>query len=104
MPGQEATESLLRHAVLSRWLEARRAAIECLKSRLPQDYVPILLAGLAMPVESDVDIAGSFNGLGVEINRSVRKFADRPASSLQSAAAMPKSGARGPASCPSPTP
>ncbi|MEX0611757.1 MAG: polymorphic toxin-type HINT domain-containing protein [Pirellulales bacterium] len=52
MPEPAATESLVRHAVFSPAKDVRTAAIEKLKSRPQLEYVPLLLSGLAMPIES----------------------------------------------------
>lgn len=62
MPEQAATESLVRHAVLSAIPEARAAAIERLKPRPQHDYVPHLLSGLAMPIESLFNVITDSDG------------------------------------------
>jgi hypothetical protein len=52
---QEATESLVRHAVFSEFEPVRAAACEALKRRSKYNYIPMLLAGLVAPVEVTVD-------------------------------------------------
>jgi hypothetical protein len=59
---QPATDSLVRHAVLSPGNKARALATEKLKSRDQHDYVPMLLGGLAMPIESSFNVATDVNG------------------------------------------
>jgi hypothetical protein len=49
--GQAATDSLIRHAVLSDHDKVREAAADELRSRSPYSYVPALLANLQAPVE-----------------------------------------------------
>jgi hypothetical protein len=58
MPQQEATESLVRHAVVSRWTSVSESACEQLKPRDLYSYVPALLSGMAMPIELNVGIHG----------------------------------------------
>ena len=62
MPEQSATESLVRHAVFSYGNKARNSAIEKLKARPQTDYVPMLLSGLAMPLESSFNIRPNPDG------------------------------------------
>ncbi len=62
MPDQASTESLVRYAVLSPGNKARNSAIEKLKSRDQHDYVPILLSGLAMQIESSFSVATDPDG------------------------------------------
>jgi len=62
MPGQAATNSLLRHAVLSPVGDVRTAATAALKQRSPHDYVPQLLASLSMPIESSFRVATGSDG------------------------------------------
>jgi hypothetical protein len=57
-----STESLVRHAVLATNSAVRSSAIEKLKDRPPHDYVPILLSGLAMPVESSFSVHTAADG------------------------------------------
>ena len=52
MVEQPATESLLRHGVLSTYADVRRDASELLHDRPLHDFVPLLLEGLAAPIES----------------------------------------------------
>jgi hypothetical protein len=59
---QAATESLVRHAVLSANPAVRSSAIEKLHDRPLHDYVPILLSGLAMPVESSFSVRTARDG------------------------------------------
>ena len=56
MPEPAATESLVRHAVFSPVADLRTAAIEKLKPRPQHDFVPLLLSGLTMPVESSFQV------------------------------------------------
>lgn len=53
MKQQAATESLVRHAVLSAWEEVREAAAKALHDRSIYSYAPLLLAGLQAPIEVD---------------------------------------------------
>ncbi len=62
MADQAATDSLVRHAVFSPGNKARALAIEELKPREQNSYVPMLLAGLAMPIESSFHVATDVNG------------------------------------------
>ncbi|HEX5470674.1 MAG TPA: polymorphic toxin-type HINT domain-containing protein [Lacipirellulaceae bacterium] len=55
-PGQASTDSLARHAVFAPADNVRTSAIEKLKSRDRNDYLPMLLAGLGMPLESSFRI------------------------------------------------
>lgn len=59
MPQHEATVSLARHAVLSPHPEVRNAAIYELENRPLHDYVPLLLAELAVPIESSFRVVAS---------------------------------------------
>lgn len=61
-PGQAATGSLLRHAVLSPLKSVREASITALKKRPPHDYVPQLLGALAMPIESSYSVVTDNDG------------------------------------------
>jgi Pretoxin HINT domain len=62
MPAQDATESIVRHAVFSPGNKARNSAIERLKLRPETDYVPMLLSGLAMPIESSFSVVTDSEG------------------------------------------
>lgn len=62
MPQQAATQSIVRHAVLSPGNKAKSAAIAELKKRDQHDYVPMLLAGLAMPIESSYHVQTAADG------------------------------------------
>jgi hypothetical protein len=53
IPQQRATYSLVLHSVRLRQSEARAAAANELKKRPLHDFVPILLAGLANPIQFD---------------------------------------------------
>jgi hypothetical protein len=67
MPDQKATESLTRHGVLAESATVREAAAELLHDRPLHDFVPLLLEGLAAPIEStyrrEVDPDGSVHYL-----------------------------------------
>ncbi|HEV2968361.1 MAG TPA: polymorphic toxin-type HINT domain-containing protein [Pirellulales bacterium] len=70
LPPQRATYSLVEHAVMARQSEVRSAATDQLKARSLYDFVPILLAGLANPIE--FDYATSFDhNLGLSASRAV---------------------------------
>ncbi len=56
MPEHDATLSMVRHAVWSPSEDVRETAIESIKKRPQHDYVPILLSGLAMPIESSFQV------------------------------------------------
>jgi hypothetical protein len=62
MPEHAATESLVRHAVLSPISDVRASASNALKQRLPHDYLPLLLDSLDMPIESSFKITASEDG------------------------------------------
>jgi hypothetical protein len=62
MPGQDATESLLRHAVIAPVGSVRESAVAALKKRPPHDYLPQLLASLSMPIESSFRVATDSDG------------------------------------------
>ena len=62
MPGQTATKSLIRHAVVAPVRSVRAAAVAALKKRPPHDYVPLLLAALSMPIESSFRVATDADG------------------------------------------
>lgn len=57
MPSQEATESLIRHAFDSPVASVRESAVSALGERPPNDFVPMLLDALAMPIESSFRVA-----------------------------------------------
>jgi hypothetical protein len=52
MDEQAATESLVRHAVLSSFGAVRRESGDLLQNRPQHDFVPLLLEGLVAPIES----------------------------------------------------
>ncbi len=52
----EATQALVRYAVLSEYSLARDAAIAALKERPQAEYVPLLLSGLVAPLKSRFQI------------------------------------------------
>lgn len=58
----EATEALVRFAVVSPWENVREAAIGELKQRPLHDYAPLLLAGLAAPIRSQWSVQRDPNG------------------------------------------
>jgi len=62
MPAIAATESLVRYAVFSPVTDVRKAAIENLNPRPQHDYVPLLLSGLAMPIESSFQVKTEADG------------------------------------------
>ncbi|HEX3599374.1 MAG TPA: polymorphic toxin-type HINT domain-containing protein [Lacipirellulaceae bacterium] len=62
IPTQVATESILRHAVLAPAKKVRALAIEKLKARPQNNYVPLLLSGLAMPIESTYNVVTDAGG------------------------------------------
>lgn len=67
---QRATYSLMQQAVLGKTAEVRKAASAELKKRPLHDFVPVLLAGLANPIQFDYSM--SFDpSLGVAIYRAV---------------------------------
>jgi hypothetical protein len=57
-----ATQSLVRHAVFSPIGEVRASATEKLKPRPQHEYVPLLLGGLAMPIESSFQVRTDAGG------------------------------------------
>lgn len=61
-PYQAATQSIVRHAVLSPGNKVKKAAIAELKKRDQHEYVPMLLAGLAMPIESSYQVMTDLDG------------------------------------------
>ena len=56
MQDYRASQSLARHAVLSKWEEVRKVSAEKLAQRPLHDFVPMLLAGLAMPVQTRYEV------------------------------------------------
>lgn len=54
-PNQQATESLVRHAVFSEFAAVRVAAAEALKKRPKYNYIPMLIAGLVAPLEIEIE-------------------------------------------------
>jgi hypothetical protein len=62
MPGQRATNALVRHSIAAQVRSVREAAIAALKQRPPHDYVPMLLAALSMPIESSFRVATDADG------------------------------------------
>ena len=57
-----ATMSLMRHAVLSPFVEVRKAAIDQLASRPLHDFVPTLMGQLKSPVESSYSVVPLYDG------------------------------------------
>ena len=70
IPAQRATLSLVGHAVFPPQAEVREAATLELKKRQLHDFVPILLAGLANPIELRQSVSfagdGSFSSIAYE--------------------------------------
>ncbi len=62
MQGQSAAESLTRHAVFSPAAKVRASAIAQLKPRDQHDFVPMLLGGLGMPIESTYSLTTGPDG------------------------------------------
>jgi hypothetical protein len=57
-----ATESLVRFAILHDQQRVRQAAADALKTREPHSFVPLLLAGLALPIQYDAKIVENERG------------------------------------------
>lgn len=62
MPQHDATLNLLELAVFSRIPEVRQVAAEALKPRPTTDYVPLLMAALEAPIESEIDVIAAPDG------------------------------------------
>jgi hypothetical protein len=62
MSEQPATEALVRQAVFSQFAEIRTQTIDELKKRPLYDYVPMLLDGLELPVQSSYHVEASSDG------------------------------------------
>jgi hypothetical protein len=62
MKQQQATDSLVRHAVLARHEEVRKAAAEALKERDLFTYVPLLLGGMNTPIEVNFQFFNNASG------------------------------------------
>jgi len=62
MPDQAATESLVRHAIVPPGNKVRALATAKLKLRAQADYVPLLLSGLGMPIESSFSVTTDTGG------------------------------------------
>ncbi len=62
MSDHAATQSLVRHAVLSRFPEVRGEAADRLRDRPRHDVVPLLLDGLAAPIESSFRVVADDDG------------------------------------------
>jgi hypothetical protein len=62
VPNQAATQSLVRHALFAEVASVKSAAVDALKRRPMHDYVPLLLSGLAMPIESSFRVATDSDG------------------------------------------
>jgi hypothetical protein len=56
MPQQEATVSLVRHAVDSPWSSVGDAAVQTLQRRPLHDYAPLLLQRLVSPIQSQFSL------------------------------------------------
>ncbi|MGI9457114.1 MAG: polymorphic toxin-type HINT domain-containing protein, partial [Aeoliella sp.] len=63
MPTHEATQSLVRFALLPRQTSLRVAATDHLAQRPKHEYMPLLLVRLASPIETHFDIRRSQTGL-----------------------------------------
>lgn len=61
-PEYEATQTLVRYAVLSRWSNVRNAAIRELGRRPMHEYVPLLLDGLVSPIATQWQIVDAPDG------------------------------------------
>jgi hypothetical protein len=57
LPAQRATYSLTLQAVLARQSEVQQAAMDALKMRPLHDFVPVLLAGLANPIQFEYSLS-----------------------------------------------
>jgi hypothetical protein len=62
MSDHAATESLVRHAVLSPYAAVRSSAAERLRYRTLHDFVPALLDSLASPIESSFRVVTASDG------------------------------------------
>jgi hypothetical protein len=62
MQGSAATQSLARHAVFGHSDKVRTSAIEKLKPRDQHDYVPMLMGGLGMPIETTYSLTTGPDG------------------------------------------
>ena len=62
MPAPAASVSLARHAVFSLVPDVRSSAINGLKTRPSHEYVPLLLGGLSMPIESSFSVTTDSDG------------------------------------------
>lgn len=76
LPEQAATESIVRHAVLAPGDKPRSLAIAELKKRDQHNYVPMLLAGLTMPIESSYQISTAPDGAVFYHHSLYREAAD----------------------------
>ena len=62
MPEQQATEALMRQAVWSPFANIRDQATDELKKRPLYDYVPMLLDGMALPIQSSYTVDAADDG------------------------------------------
>lgn len=62
MSQHDATLNLLELSVFSSIPEVRQVAAEALKSRPTTDYVPLLMAALEAPIESEIDVIAAPDG------------------------------------------
>ena len=53
-----ATDSLLRHALLSKWEDVRLAACQQLRGQSPVGYVPKMINALTVPAETRFEVVG----------------------------------------------
>ena len=59
-----ATDSLLRHALLSKWEDVRLAACEQLRGQSPAGYVPKLIEALTTPAETRFEVGATATRCG----------------------------------------
>ena len=71
MPGQEATDALLRQAMLTKNEDVGLAACEQLKTRSMYGYVPKLLAALSTPIETKFEVLR--DGEGVRFRETIQR-------------------------------
>jgi hypothetical protein len=99
MTGQEGTQSVVRHAVLSEFDDVRDEAIDKLRYRPLHDYVPLLLDGLSARIESSFRVVVDNDGSVHHMHSIYREgpFADwsyRAARSIHVQAAPDRIAAR----------
>jgi hypothetical protein len=72
-PHYEATEALVRYAVMPDSVIVRDAAIEALKSRPLSDYCPLLLDALVAPIKSHYEVSRDSGGRFRYVHELVRE-------------------------------